>query len=131
VASPDEWLADFTAKLDEIQARTAALEHDPDAPSITESDGEVSVSVAPTGVLTGLRIEDAAWQGSGADLAERILRLARAARRTAAVELARLLGADAAAAQVIAGDEPGPAAPARTDDDDFANERIFGGENDR
>jgi len=129
VASPDESLADFTAKLDALAARTAALEHDPDAPSVTESDGEVGVSVAPNGVLTGLRIEDAAWEGSGAALAARILDLTRAARRTAAAELVRTLGVDAAAAEVITG--PEPARPAETDDDDFADERIFGGEQSR
>ncbi len=133
MASPDELLANLTAKLDEIQARTTALEHDPDAPSTTETaaDGTLSVSVAPTGALTALRIEDAAWRGSGAELAERILGLAGAARHAAAVELARTLGADAAAARLITGDEPGAQAPAETDDDDFAQDRIFGGENDR
>lgn len=126
--SPDEWLAGFSAKLDEIQARTSALEHDP-AAATTESDGEVSVAVAPTGALVGLTIEDAAWRGSGAALAERILDLARTARRTAAEDLARTLGADSAAVEMIIGADG--IGTERPDDDDFANERIFGGENDR
>lgn len=50
--SPDAWLADFS-------------ERDPAAGATTESDGEASVSVAPTGALVGLTIEAAAWQGSG------------------------------------------------------------------
>jgi len=85
--------------------------------------------VAPTGALVGLTIEDAAWQGSGAALAERILDLARTARRTAAEDLARTLGADSAAVEMIIGADG--IGTERPDDDDFANERIFGGENDR
>ncbi|HEY7593482.1 MAG TPA: YbaB/EbfC family nucleoid-associated protein [Actinophytocola sp.] len=135
MASPDEWLADFTAKLDAIEARAAELEHDPNAPAITETsgDGALSVSVAPTGALSALRIDDSAWRGSGAELAERILELARAARRAAAVQVAETLGADAGAVSLI---DPLPRAGeietgTETDDDDFADERIFGSGNER
>lgn len=122
MTTPEEWLADFTARLDTIKAKAA--EFDPTGPSVTESapDGSISVSVAPTGALTGLRIDDSAWHGSGDELAREILRLAHAAQRVA---LAEALGVDAVPA---AGDD-GPArrrSPA-PDDEDFGDERIFGG----
>jgi hypothetical protein len=130
VASPDEWLADFTAKLDAIKAGAAELERDPNAPATTETaeDGTLRVSVAPTGALTGLHIDDSAWHGSGAELAERILELARTARRTAAIRVAETLGADAEAVSLI---DPMPDADVIETDDDFADERIFGGGNER
>lgn len=133
--SPDEWLADFSAKLDTIKARAAEIEHDPDTPAITETsaDGSLRVSVTPTGALTGLHIDDSAWDGSGARLAERILELARTARRAAAVQVAETLGL--AAGTAPAADPPpaprGGETGVETDDDDFADERIFGGGNER
>ena len=67
--SPEEWLASFDATIADVQARTTAFQRDLDQAGATESsaDDSLSVTVAPNGALTGLRIDD--WQGDGPALA--------------------------------------------------------------
>jgi hypothetical protein len=94
--SPEEWLATFDATIAEVQARTAAFQRDLDQAGAAESspDGSLSVTVAPNGSLTGLRID------AHPELAEHILLLARKAQRTAAANVAAAfapLGADSEA----------------------------------
>jgi DNA-binding protein YbaB len=111
--TPEEWLANFNAQIADLQARTAEFQENLEQSGVTESapDGSISVSVAPNGSLTDLRIEESAWRGNGADLAARIMRLARSAQRTAAANVAEAfapLGADTEAMHMITGYLPPP-----------------------
>jgi DNA-binding protein YbaB len=113
VVTPEEWLADFNAKIDDIKARTAEFQENLEASGVTETspDGSVSVSVAPNGSLTNLRIDESAWRGSGAELAGKIMHLARKAQRSAAVNVAEAfapLGADSEAMHMVTGYIPEP-----------------------
>ena len=106
--SPEQWLADFDATIAAMRASTDAFRQELDQAGATESstDGALSVTVAPNGALAGLRIDDAAWQGSGAGLAAAILRLTEQAQRTAAANVAAAfapLGGDSAAMQMFTG----------------------------
>jgi DNA-binding protein YbaB len=106
--SPEQWLADFDATIAAVRAGTEAFRQDLDQAGATESseDGTLSVTVAPNGALADLRIDDAAWQGSGAELAAEILRLTQRAQRTAAANVAAAfapLGGDSAAMQMFTG----------------------------
>lgn len=157
MVTPDEWLADFSAKIDDIKAKTAEFQQNPETSGATETapDGSITVSVAPNGSLTDLRIDESAWRGSGDELAGKIMHLARRAQRAAAVDVAEAfapLGADTEAIHMVTGhvpepedddeDEqspqaeppPRPTRPPRgraADDDDFGDERIFGGSDNR
>jgi len=90
VPTPDEWLANFNAKIADVKAKTEAFQQDLERSGATESspDGSLSVTVAPNGSLTNLRIDEAAWRGNGAELAQKIMGLARKAQRQAAVNVA-------------------------------------------
>ncbi|HYQ66547.1 YbaB/EbfC family nucleoid-associated protein [Actinophytocola sp.] len=90
VPTPDEWLANFNAKIADVKAKTEAFEQDLERSGATETspDGSLSVSVAPNGSLTNLRIDESAWRGNGAELAQKIMGLARKAQRQAAVNVA-------------------------------------------
>jgi NAD(P)-dependent dehydrogenase (short-subunit alcohol dehydrogenase family) len=69
------------------------------------------VTVAPNGSLTNLRIDESAWRGSGAELAGRIMHLARKAQRSAAVNVAEAfapLGAGSEALHMVTGYIPEP-----------------------
>lgn len=174
VVTPEEWLADFNAKIEDVKAKTAEFQQNLEASGTTETspDGSIGVSVAPNGSLTDLRLDESAWRGSGAELAGKIMQLVRKAQRAAAVNVAEAfapLGADTEAMHMITGylpedeepEEPGagyafneepeqtppprpdssrtepPARPARPPrgrdavDDDFGDDQIFGGGNDR
>jgi len=113
VVTPEEWLADFNAKIDDIKAKTAEFQQNLEASGTTETspDGAISVSVAPNGSLTNLRIDESAWRGSGAELAGKIMQLARKAQRAAAVNVAEAfapLGADTEAMHMVTGYVPAP-----------------------
>jgi DNA-binding protein YbaB len=106
--SPEQWLADFDATIAAVRAGTETFRQALEQAGATAStdDGSLSVTVAPNGTLTDLRIDDAAWQGSGASLAAEILRLTRQAQRTAAANVAAAfapLGGDSAAMQMFTG----------------------------
>jgi DNA-binding protein YbaB len=90
VPTPDEWLANFNAKIADVKAKTEAFQQDLERSGATETspDGSLSVSVAPNGSLTNLRIDESAWRGNGAELAQKIMGLARKAQRQAAVNVA-------------------------------------------
>jgi hypothetical protein len=80
----------------------------------------LSVSVAPNGSLNNLQIDDAALRGSGAELAGKIMKLARKAQRAAAVNVAEAfapMGADSEAMHMLTGYLPEP------EEDDEDDER--------
>jgi len=113
VVTPEEWLANFNAKIDDIKAKTAEFQENLEASGVTETspDGSISVSVAPNGSLTDVRIDDAAWRGSGSELAGKIMHLARKAQRNAAANVAEAfapLGADSEAMHMVTGYVPEP-----------------------
>lgn len=113
VVTPEEWLANFNAKIDDIKAKTAEFQENLEASGVTETapDGSIRVSVAPNGSLTDLRIDESAWHGSGAELAGKIMQLARKAQRSAAVNVAEAfapLGADSEAMHMVTGYLPEP-----------------------
>jgi DNA-binding protein YbaB len=124
VVTPEEWLADFNAKIDDIKAKTAEFQENLEASGVTEAspDGSLRVSVAPNGSLTDLRIEESAWRGSGRELADKIMQLARRAQRAAAVNVAEAfapLGADSEAMHMVTGYVPAP----EDEDDGTGDER--------
>jgi hypothetical protein len=110
--TPDEWLAKFNATIADVKAKTEAFQRDLEQSGATETspDGSLSVSVAPNGSLTNLRIDESAWRGSGAELAGKIMHLARKAQRAAAVNVAEafapLGGPDSEALHMITGYVP-------------------------
>jgi DNA-binding protein YbaB len=126
--NPDEWLANFEATVADIAQKSAAFKENLEAAGATEAsdDGAVRVTVAPNGALLDLTIADSAMRAPGADLASQIMRLAKAAQRTAAANVS-------AAFAPLAGTktEPVHAAtrqiPPRSDEDDedFSSDRIF------
>jgi DNA-binding protein YbaB len=107
--SPDEWLTKFNATIADVKAKTEAFQHDLERSGATETapDGSLSVTVAPNGSLTKLHIDESAWRGSGAELAGKIMHLARKAQRAAAVNVAEafapLGGPDSEALHMITG----------------------------
>jgi DNA-binding protein YbaB len=108
IPTPDEWLAKFNATIADVKAKTEAFQRDLEQAGATETspDGSVSVTVAPNGSLTNLRIDESAWRGSGAELAGKIMQVARKAQRAAAVQVAEAfapLGADSEALHMITG----------------------------
>ncbi|MPZ83007.1 MAG: YbaB/EbfC family DNA-binding protein [Actinophytocola sp.] len=123
--TPEEWLASFNAKIDDIKAKTAEFQENLEASGVTETspDGSVSVSVAPNGSLTDLRIEESAWRGSGGELAGKIMQLARKAQRSAAVNVAEAfapLGVDSEAMHMVTGYIPEPEAADAEEETDYA-----------
>lgn len=113
IPTPEEWLARFNATIEDVKAKTEAFQRDLAQAGVTESepDGSVSVTVAPNGSLTNLRIDDSAWRGSGAELSGKVMRLVRKAQRSAAVNVAEAfapLGADSEAMHMISGYLPEP-----------------------
>ncbi|WP_051385415.1 YbaB/EbfC family nucleoid-associated protein [Actinokineospora inagensis] len=128
--TPDEWLAEFEAKVADLQQRATEFKQavEDSATTVCSADGTVAVSVASNGALTGLVIQDSAMGKAGAELADEILALVRHARQTAANEVARAfvpLGGDAGVVQRIevASDEDAPRIP--NDDEDFSAHRVY------
>lgn len=113
IPTPEEWLARFNATIEDVKAKTEAFQRDLEHSGATETspDGSLSVTVAPNGSLTNLRIDESAWRGSGAELANKIMQLARKAQRAAAVHVAEAfapLGTDSEAMHMITGYLPEP-----------------------
>ena len=124
MVTPEEWLANFEATIAEVKQKAAQFRENLESSGATESseDSTVSVTVAPNGALTDLRIADSAMGGSGGELASRIMKLARKAQRTAAVQVAEafapLAGEDSESLHMVTGylpaedeEEPTPAGP--------------------
>jgi hypothetical protein len=121
--TPEEWLSSFEAKVAEVAQKAAEFKENLETAGATESsaDGSLRVTVAPNGALTDLSISDSAMRGSGGELAEQIMRLARKAQRSAAVHVAEafapLAGEDSESLRMVTGfippeeDEPGPDEP--------------------
>ena len=88
--TPEEWLANFEAKVADVQQKAAEFKENLERSGATESaaDGSLRVTVAPNGALTELSISDSAMRGSGSELAAQIMKLARRAQRSAAVHVA-------------------------------------------
>jgi DNA-binding protein YbaB len=109
VVTPEEWLANFEATIADVKQKVAQFREDLESSGATESseDGTVTVTVAPNGALTDLRIADSAMRGSGGELASRIMMLARRAQRSAAVHVAEaftpLAGEDSEALHMVTG----------------------------
>jgi DNA-binding protein YbaB len=107
--TPEEWLANFESKIADVQAKAAEFQEnlEDSGAVVTSADGTISVTVAPNGSLTDLRLADAALRsGSGAKVAEEILKLARKAQRAAAVKVAEAfapLGGDSEAMHMVTG----------------------------
>ncbi|PPK64203.1 YbaB/EbfC family nucleoid-associated protein [Actinokineospora auranticolor] len=117
--TPDEWLADFEAKVADLQQRATEFKQDVESAATTEQspDGAITVAVAPNGALTDLRLTDSAMTRPAAELAADILALTRHARQTAATTVASAfapLGGDASVVQHIA--EPKADQPPRPHD---------------
>ena len=107
--TPEEWLANFEAKIAEVQQKAAEFKENLESSGATEasSDGTLRVTVAPNGALTDLSIDDAAVRGSGGELATKIMKLARKAQRAAAVNVveafAPLAGEDSESLRMVTG----------------------------
>jgi DNA-binding protein YbaB len=114
IPTPEEWLANFNATIADVKAKAEAFQEELEHSGATESapDGSLSVTVAPNGSLTNLHIDESAWRGSGAELAGKIMQLARKAQRAAAMNVVEaftpLGGADDEALHMITGFVPPP-----------------------
>lgn len=131
--TPDEWLADFESKVADLQQKATRFKENLESAGTTEraADGSVTVTVAPNGSLTDLRLSDDAMRKSADDLAAEIMALTRTARQTAATSVAEAfvpLGGDRATVQHIpAAGEAAPEAvgPGLSEVDD--DEEIYQG----
>lgn len=107
-------MARFNATIEDVKAKTEAFQQGLENAGVTETaqDGLIAVTVAPNGSLTNLRIDESAWRGSGSELANKIMHLARKAQRAAAVNVAEAYapmgGADSEALHMITGYIPEP-----------------------
>jgi 4-aminobutyrate aminotransferase-like enzyme len=110
--TPEEWLANFETKIADVREKAEEFRVGLEAAGTTVAspDGTIRVGVAPNGSLTDLQLADSAVTGkSGAELAEAILKLARKAQRTAAVNVAAAfapLGGDSEAMHLVTGYVP-------------------------
>lgn len=121
--TPEEWLANFEAKIADVQQKAAAFKENLEASGATEAsdDGALRVTVAPNGALTDLTIEESAMRRSGGELAGQIMKLARKAQRAAAVHVAEafapLAGEDSESLRMVTGYlPPEDDEPASTED---------------
>jgi hypothetical protein len=64
VATPEEWLANFEAKIADVREKAAAFQANLEASGASETspDGALTVTVAPNGALTGLTIDN--WRST-------------------------------------------------------------------
>lgn len=139
--TPDEWLADFQSKVANMQREAASFRRNLESAGerVTSEDGKFSVSVAPNGALLGLRIDDSAVTGTGAELAGRIMELVRAAREGSAQHVVDSFrpvvgnAADELDMDVSVPAEPDEATPGQAsvhreqdwNDEDFSADSIF------
>ncbi|PPK63225.1 YbaB/EbfC family nucleoid-associated protein [Actinokineospora auranticolor] len=98
--TPDEWLRDFEDKIADARAKADAIGEGMAHASATASspDGAVTVTVAPNGALTDVRLTAAAMTRQPAQLAAEITATARKAQRTAGERVAEAFGAAAGGA---------------------------------
>src|SRR5687767_11599471 len=103
--NPEQWLANFESQISDLKQKAAAfqenLEHS--TATVSSKDGRVTLSVAPNGSLTDLRIAD------NPALATEIMTLARQAQRQAAAKVAEAvtpLAGDSEALHMITGYVP-------------------------
>jgi DNA-binding protein YbaB len=114
LVTPEEWLANFEAKIADVQQKAAEFKENLEASGATEAseDGSLRVTVAPNGALTDLTIDDAAMRRSGDELAGQLMKLARKAQRAAAVNVAEafapLAGEDSESLHMVTGYIPPP-----------------------
>nr|WP_042188905.1 YbaB/EbfC family nucleoid-associated protein [Kibdelosporangium sp. MJ126-NF4]CEL18533.1 hypothetical protein [Kibdelosporangium sp. MJ126-NF4]CTQ98017.1 hypothetical protein [Kibdelosporangium sp. MJ126-NF4] len=88
--TPDEWMRDFESKIADAQAKAAAVQQGlaNAEGSASSKDGTVTITVAPTGALTNVRLTAEAMRMSHSQLAAEIMAVARSAQRSAAVQVA-------------------------------------------
>ncbi|SDH94676.1 YbaB/EbfC DNA-binding family protein [Actinokineospora alba] len=131
--TPDEWLADFERKVADLQQKATEFKTNVEAAGATERSESVTVTVAASGALLDLKLEDSALRKSASELASEILTLTRQARQSAAVGVAQAfqpLGGDAGVVQRIPvpepveADSPAPKGSVARDDDDFGDETV-------
>lgn len=135
--TPDEWLADFEAKVAELQQKATEFKQDLEAAGATEQSpaGDITVTVAPNGSLTALRLTDAAMSRTADELAAEIMVTTRRARQAAATQVAEAfvpVGGDRDTVQHIptpdedelAAEKPQPTAPS-DEDDNFATRSVY------
>ena len=115
MTSGAEWVAEFESRLAAAREKAEKFAESLNTAGTTVSakDGSVTVSVAPNGSLTDLRISDSALRsGSGAQLAALVMRTAREAQRQAAARLVEsfsaLGGVDSEATKMLTGYVPPP-----------------------
>lgn len=115
--NPEAWLANFESEIADLKQKAATFQENLERSnvSVPSKDGRISVSVAPNGALTDLRID------ADPSLAAEIMKLARQAQRQAAVKVVDAvtpLGADSEALHMIIGyvppEEPEEPAPSNT-----------------
>lgn len=92
--SPEEWMRDFESTIADARAKAAAVQDGlaGASGSATSKDGSVTVSVAPTGALTGVRLTADAMRLSHGQLAAEIMAVAREAQRSASSQVAEVFG---------------------------------------
>ncbi|RLK61472.1 YbaB/EbfC family nucleoid-associated protein [Actinokineospora cianjurensis] len=126
--TPDEWLADFEAKVADLQQKATDFKQavESSATTKTSTDGSIAVTVAPNGALTGLTLTDVALGTTGKALADQIMALVVTARQSAADSVAEAFTPLGGAADIVQHIEP-PAEPTSeprrrpvTDDEDFS-----------
>ncbi|GAA2695379.1 MULTISPECIES: YbaB/EbfC family nucleoid-associated protein [Actinosynnema] len=88
--TPEEWMRDFEAKIADAQAKAAAVQEGlaTAGGSASSDDGSVTVTVAPNGALTDVRLTEAAMRKSHTQLSAELVEIARKAQRGAAVQVA-------------------------------------------
>ncbi|MGW5054861.1 YbaB/EbfC family nucleoid-associated protein [Actinokineospora sp. NPDC004072] len=88
--TPEEWMREFEGRIADAKAKAAAIQQGlaNAAGSASSADGAVTVSVAPTGALTDLRLTPAALAKTPAALSAEIMAVARKAQRSAAHQVA-------------------------------------------
>ncbi|GGS15255.1 MULTISPECIES: YbaB/EbfC family nucleoid-associated protein [Actinokineospora] len=97
--TPEEWMREFEGRIADAKAKAAAIQQGlaNAGGSASSPDGAVTVSVAPTGALTDLRLTPAAMGKSPAALSAEIMATARKAQRSAANQVAETFAAAAGA----------------------------------
>nr|WP_225955027.1 YbaB/EbfC family nucleoid-associated protein [Kibdelosporangium phytohabitans] len=121
-------MRDFESKIADAQAKAAAVQQGlaNAEGSASSKDGTVTVTVAPTGALTNLRLTAEAMRLSHSQLAAEIMAVARTAQRSAATQVAETFeqvnGAGSESYQLIAEYLP----PAEEQDEEELEPRQYG-----
>jgi F0F1-type ATP synthase delta subunit len=125
--TPDQWLADFEAKTAELQRNAAAFRRNLESAgtTVTSEDKAITVTVAPNGALLDLKIE------GNAELAGKILALARSAREGAATnvldQFRQVVGSHANEldTDVSVPAPPAPEQKAAQPEEDFSEKTVY------